>query len=391
MELLRARSDDKKVIFRKLFHTELYQKIIDELARRRKEAAQAMGQIRTACQTEVAHLVIPKGYPQAKELGCLIDEILESEKLSVVAMEDLIQRLGKLCDLLKVQESEADLVYETVNKDYLARRDVLTGARQLAERFEELARAQKDLEQCEAMRASMEALEKTAGQITAAYEISAIYERYADSGKNYDEKTAALSAQRQALPGLEMASRQAMEDERKAQEVFNEKFSAFTKVSERVKKALSVFDQAKKVKIQVQEGEKDYKKARERLERLNETISAMEAREDKWRRQGEELQDAEVNFAKWQEKAKKYRELYNDWGTLENLEKETTAQKQAVDEARAAYGEASKAYEKKNGDYESRPPGFFKRPGRIYCQRAASSGQAMPGVRFFRSPQPLPD
>ena len=36
MELLRARSDDKKVIFRKLFHTELYEKIVAELGNRRK-------------------------------------------------------------------------------------------------------------------------------------------------------------------------------------------------------------------------------------------------------------------------------------------------------------------------------------------------------------------
>ena len=31
MELLRAKSDEKKVIFRKLFHTEKYEKIANEL------------------------------------------------------------------------------------------------------------------------------------------------------------------------------------------------------------------------------------------------------------------------------------------------------------------------------------------------------------------------
>ena len=116
------------MIFRKLFHTELYQKIIDELARRRKETFQEMGQIRTACQTEVSHLVIPKDHKEAGELSRLRDEILGSEKLSVVAMENLIQSLGQLCDLLKFQESEASAVYEAVNKDYLARRDVLAQA-----------------------------------------------------------------------------------------------------------------------------------------------------------------------------------------------------------------------------------------------------------------------
>ena len=44
MELLRAKSDDKKMIFRKLFHTELYAKIVEELGKRRKgEKGKAAG------------------------------------------------------------------------------------------------------------------------------------------------------------------------------------------------------------------------------------------------------------------------------------------------------------------------------------------------------------
>lgn len=35
MELLRAKSDAKKLIFRKLFHTELYAQVTEELANRR--------------------------------------------------------------------------------------------------------------------------------------------------------------------------------------------------------------------------------------------------------------------------------------------------------------------------------------------------------------------
>ena len=53
MALLRAKSDDKKVIFRKLFNTELYQNIVDELAKRRKDKEKKIAQIKTACQTEV--------------------------------------------------------------------------------------------------------------------------------------------------------------------------------------------------------------------------------------------------------------------------------------------------------------------------------------------------
>ena len=42
MELLRAKSDDKKVIFRKLFNTELYQNIVDELMNRKRSLEKAV-------------------------------------------------------------------------------------------------------------------------------------------------------------------------------------------------------------------------------------------------------------------------------------------------------------------------------------------------------------
>ena len=48
MELLRAKSDDKKVIFRKLFNTELYQNIVDELMNRKRSLEKEIAQIKTA-------------------------------------------------------------------------------------------------------------------------------------------------------------------------------------------------------------------------------------------------------------------------------------------------------------------------------------------------------
>ena len=99
MELLRAKSDEKKVIFRKLFHTELYSQIVDELGRRRKEKQQEMGRIRTICQTEAAHIKVPaEGEVQeeedpAAELIELKRRILESERLSIVDMEQLLKKL----------------------------------------------------------------------------------------------------------------------------------------------------------------------------------------------------------------------------------------------------------------------------------------------------------
>ena len=49
MELLRARSDDKKVIFRKLFNTEMYQEIVAELGNRKRAKEKEIAVLKTQC------------------------------------------------------------------------------------------------------------------------------------------------------------------------------------------------------------------------------------------------------------------------------------------------------------------------------------------------------
>ena len=97
MELLRAKSDEKKEIFRKLFHTELFQDIVEELAKRKKEKLSEITGIRTTCQTEVSHILIPENYGGKETLQNLKDRILNSQKLSVTVLEELLEELQLLC------------------------------------------------------------------------------------------------------------------------------------------------------------------------------------------------------------------------------------------------------------------------------------------------------
>ena len=50
MDLLRAKSDDKKVIFRKLFNTEMYQDIVTELGNRKRAKEKEIAVLKTQCQ-----------------------------------------------------------------------------------------------------------------------------------------------------------------------------------------------------------------------------------------------------------------------------------------------------------------------------------------------------
>ena len=80
MELLRAKTDDKKEIFRKLFNTELYERIRCILDEKRREKEREITIIRTQCQTEIAHVTITEdfeNYEKISEYGSEIKKYIE--------------------------------------------------------------------------------------------------------------------------------------------------------------------------------------------------------------------------------------------------------------------------------------------------------------------------
>ena len=168
MELLRAKSDDKKVIFRKLFNTELYQNIVEELMNRKRALEKEIAQIKTICQTEAAHVVIPEECESCQELDNLKKQVCSGE---IVQMEKFLHILKELCEELeqKVKNSEEEL--KNCSKIRDEKRDNYTSAEQLLKLYQQLESARKQLEDCQNTEAQMKTAEKLSWQLRAAYEI----------------------------------------------------------------------------------------------------------------------------------------------------------------------------------------------------------------------------
>jgi exonuclease SbcC len=245
MELLRAKSDDKKVIFRKLFHTELFQDVVEELAARRREKSAEIARIKTACQTEVGHIVIPEEDQEAEELQRIKKRILSAEKLSVSDMEALLVKLEQLCDRSGVQRKQAQEECEKAGKARDEARDALSGAKNLLGFFRQLEQAQKDLAECEALEETRKASEKKMIQMEAAYEIEAVYQRFADQEKAVSSASEKMKRLQQELPGLETEDRKAAQEAAAALEKQSWEVENFTRVSEQATKARETFIQKK--------------------------------------------------------------------------------------------------------------------------------------------------
>lgn len=408
MELLRARSDDKKVIFRKLFHTELYQKIVEELAGRRREKQQEISQIRTVCQTEVSHIVIPEeicgeetgeegtengGSGQAKDaaaetLGQLKKRILSSERFSVVDMERLLEMLKSLCETLKKRCEQAEEEHDSANRDHLAKRDAYTNAQQLLGRFEELERARKDLAECAEEETEIQEAEKLAAQIDAAYEIRAVWERYTDAARAVSDVKRRLGEQQDALPELKRACEAAESLSGTAEERLNRELQVFSKVSERVKKALGILEKIRKAETDIDRGTKVCKKAQLAETAARKELERLENMEQEWRGQAERLNGVHALLVHWKAKRSRADEMAADLETVKALQQNTVSHREAAEKAALRFGEASDAYERKQAEYEKARRIFLNTQAGFLAKEQLRPGRPCPVCGSLDHPHP---
>lgn len=145
MELLRAKSDTKKEIFRKLFHTELYENIVRELDNRKKEKEKEIAVIKTQTQTVIGRVKAPRDYERAEELLALQGQLAEGVLANLdIYLDELTQLNGWLAEQL----AQAQTDNEQAQRIRDEKRDAYTSAQALQRSYEQQERAKKELADC---------------------------------------------------------------------------------------------------------------------------------------------------------------------------------------------------------------------------------------------------
>lgn len=146
MELLRAKSDTKKEIFRKLFHTELYENIVRELDNRKKEKEKEIAVIKTQAQTVIGRVKVPEDYARAEELHTLQTQLAEGVLANLdIYLEELAQLNGWLAKRLAQAKKDSGQAQRIRDE----KRDAYTSAQALQKSYEQQARAKKELIECQ--------------------------------------------------------------------------------------------------------------------------------------------------------------------------------------------------------------------------------------------------
>lgn len=388
MDLLRAKSDDKKVIFRKLFHTELFQAIVEELGKRRKEKLSEAARIRTACQTEAGHIVVPEWYEERKELLAWKQQILSADKLSVTKMEALLKALEKLCDCLKENRESAGQAYEKMREKRDERRDAYISAQSLAGAFEQLEEAEQILTECSALEEEMKAAEQRIGCIHAAYDIQGLYQRFTDAENTFLDTERKWKEQQAVLPELEQLYLEAVVAESEEKQCRDAELETYTKVAERVEKAFALFAKIKKAKKDLREEKIKWQAAKEAAEKARTELADLERQEQEWRRRSEELRDADKLLERFQHKREGIIAIEEELAQTKQAQRELDLQQKKAEKTAQAYQAARQNFVDKNAEYVIKQNAFLDAQAGFIAREKLRPGQACPVCGSTEHPHP---
>ena len=352
MELLRADSNRKKEIFRKLFHTGLYQEISDALAARRREKMAAMDEIRSVCRLEAGRIVIPEEAGDQERLIESRRRILNAEKLHVTDLEALTEELEKMCACQQTSVDETEEAFRKSGKVRDEKRDAWTAAKALTDSYIRLEEAVRILEECENQAAGMASAEVLAGQIEAACEIQTAWKRFEDASGTWEETKRKKADREAALPVLQEAAIAKEALEKQAEETAREALSGLTGTQERVRRALENFRKIREAEknleqagAAVEQAGKEEAKAREAQQEYDERTAA-------WRQQAEDLEGTERQLALWEARQREAASINDDITQLRQEQQEARKQQKAAEAAVQEYKEMYDRYARKRAEAE---------------------------------------
>lgn len=348
MDLLRAKSDDKKVIFRKLFNTEMYQDIVNELANRKRTKEKDIAVLRTQCQSNLGRVCIPEEY-KSEKIKELKEQLTDGE---MSRLSDFLDELEFLCNWLSEHTLAAENAYRKAGRDRDAKNEAYTRAEGLLKWFEQLDAAEQKLKECEADKAKTEELLSLISRIRDAYEIQGNYALLEDARKHLKDTKEALENQEKTLPALKEAREKAENTEKESKQIRDQEIQNHSKTVEKVEKALEIFDQINVLRMRVEADKKANDAAAKTTKKACETQEKLDQQETKWKAQSEELAETEKKLVIAENKKQEADAVSQEIQEVRALGKQAERCRQIAIKTRDDYAKTTKDYETANAEYE---------------------------------------
>ena len=364
MELLRAKSADKKKIFRRLFNTEMYEDIAVELGNRKRAKEKDIADIRTRCQSEAARVKLlsdsaeNQGQDEFGQQTEVLEESLDKLKKQIadgeiVVIGEFLETLFQYCRVLdkKLQTAEKDCSEAAENRD--KKRDEYTEAQQLQGLFLQLDQAEEELAQCRELTSEMEKKEQLAGQIQAAWEVKASSDQLEEKSQEAEKTEDSLRELQSQLPELMKIQKEAEKEEERAEKEQRQAQKEFSRISEKAEKALELFRQIGECRKKVQNLEKNLLQIQKQKKEAKDAFEASEIQEKEYRKQAEALSDAGEKLAVCHSKMREIGTMMDDIKGLSAIYREIKKYSDTAEKLQQRYADIRDKYEKKQQEYET--------------------------------------
>ncbi len=388
MELLRARTEDKKVIFRKLFNTERYQKIVDELARRRKEKTEAVEQIRIAWITECSHATVSDDFEKADEFQILQKKLLTGDRPAVTEMEAFCGLLNEACSFLAARTDAASRITDEYGAQRDAARDTLTLAEGLSALYGQLNTAETELKECEAEAEEIRQAGELNKKIGDAYEILAAFQRKEDALAARDETEAKLRRELERLPELKGRVDSAVLAQAAAEKDRSNAREEYARTEQKTQRALMLFKSIEAAKEAEREANRQADEAKEHALKASEETDKLIRQEKEWKTRTEELRSAPALREAWRAGMQEITALDAEAQQLRGLEKELAKQRKSVEDARRKYTDDNRSYLQKNAEYISAQTAFYDAQAGLIAREQLQPGKPCPVCGSTDHPHP---
>lgn len=345
MELLRAKSDAKKLIFRKLFHTELYAQVTEELANRRREKDRELATLQTVVQAAAARVQIPAEDPCREVLSQQKEQVLAG---GGAALEAFLETLSVLCEKLQEKAQEARQAYQQASSRRDQVRATAVEADHLAKLYAQLHQAEVTLQACSASEPEIRRLTTLAGKLSGVWLLQSACQRAEDAQAGVRERTEQLQMLREELPQLQAAEKAAADAEAEQKEELERRIAALSRTAEQVEKAKELFRRIAQEKQRYEAQERLLAAAEQERKRIEHTQLQLEKQTELWKTELESLAAVEKRQALWEQKYAEAEALIDDWTELGALRARVQELQQSGRDLQERYAKVRQAYQEKH-------------------------------------------
>ncbi len=384
MKILREESKQKKEIFRKLFHTEIFEKLVRELEKRKSEKSKAFESVKAECRAIALGVTVPENDECTENLNVLKNQITGG---TLANMEPFMEGLATLCKRLEEEQKNLADHYQKAEQKRDRTKEAYTRAEELVKHFTQLENAENTLKECERTSDAIEQTKALIQSIRAAYEIRTLFGQYEEAGKKAEETSANIEKKKELLPALTATVNEADAAEQQAKTALETEQGSFHKIQERVTEAKKTFDKIRQAEKELQKSKDILKKARTAEEAARKSLEELDIEERNGKARAAELGNAEAIYEAWKGKQAEVERIGEEVASLKKRKSELTKSAVKMQKAQEDFAAAASAYKEKNNEYQRLNECYMASKAKYFLDRL-EDGKPCPICGAIEHPAP---